>query len=107
MIGSKINSEKERRRAPRLDSQISAYLIMPSSAPLRGVAKNISRSGVFIETKEPLRKLIGEPARLIFTLRHGNLVRLARYSVIIVRESRHGIGLGFWHPVKAADSRKI
>lgn len=100
-----MNSEKERRRAPQLDSRISAYLIMPASAPLRGVAKNISRSGVFIETAKPLKRLIGEPARLVFTLEHGNQVRLARYSVVIVRESQHGIGLGFWHSGKAPDSR--
>jgi len=106
MLGSRTNAEKERRRAPRLDSRISAYLIMPSSTPLRGVAKNISRSGVFIETTKPLKRLIGEPARLVFTLEHGNLVRLARYSVVIVRESQHGIGLGFWHSTKAVDSRK-
>lgn len=106
MLGSRTNSEKERRRAPRLDSRISAYLIMPSGAPLRGVARNISRSGVFIETQKPLKRLIGEPARLVFTLEHGNLVRLARYSVVIVRESQHGIGLGFWNSSRAAYLRK-
>jgi hypothetical protein len=52
-----------------------------------------------------LKRLIGEPARLVFTLEHGNLVRLARYSVVIVRESQYGIGLGFWHSGKAPDSR--
>ncbi|BBA37227.1 type IV pilus assembly PilZ [Methylocaldum marinum] len=106
MLGSRTNSGKERRRAPRLDSRISAYLIMPSGAPLRGVARNISRSGVFIETQRPLKRVIGEPARLVFTLEHGNLVRLARYSVVVVRESQHGIGLGFWKSSKPAILRK-
>ncbi|CAI8919306.1 PilZ domain-containing protein [Methylocaldum szegediense] len=101
-----MNSEKERRRAPRLDSRISAYLIMPASAPLRGIAKNISRSGVFIEVAKPSKRLIGETARLVFTLEHGNLIRLARYSVVVVRESQHGIGLGFWQSGKTPGARE-
>jgi hypothetical protein len=31
---------------------------------------------------------------------------LARYSVVVVRESQHGIGLGFWHSGNATDLRE-
>jgi hypothetical protein len=79
---------------------LAAYLLTPSGNQIRGIAKNLSRSGVFMELKPPSGWMIGETARLVFTLESGNVVRLARYSVVVVRESSGGIGLAFWRSVR-------
>lgn len=93
---SKIFTQKDRRGAPRSEASLSAYLITPSGNQLRGVAKNLSRSGVFVETQTPEEWLVGETARLVFALRKGNVIRLVRHSVLVVREARHGLGVAFW-----------
>jgi hypothetical protein len=105
MTRTTFPSLKDRRGAPRSDASLSAYLITPSGDQLRGVAKNLSRSGVFVEAKMPEEWLVGETARLIFALSDGNVVRLARYSVLIVREARHGVGVAFWRSIRPAQAR--
>lgn len=98
---------KDRRIAPRSNSVLSAYLITPSGTQLRGTAKNLSRSGIIMETSIPPAWLVGETARLVFTLTEGNVVRLLRYSVVIVRESRAGLGLAFWRSTQPATLRQM
>ncbi|CAL1240805.1 PilZ domain-containing protein [Candidatus Methylocalor cossyra] len=96
---------KDRRGAPRSPISLTAYLITPSGRQLRGVARNLSRSGVFVETRLPPEWLVGETARLVFALTEGNVVRLAHYSVLIVRESPRGLGLAFWRSMRPARTR--
>lgn len=86
----------DRRSAPRSSASLSAYVITKAGHPLRGVTINLSRSGVFVETKARCEWRIGETARLVLALSEGNMVRLARYSVLVVRETQSGIGLAFW-----------
>lgn len=100
MSRSFTSSWKDRRGAPRSDAALSTYLITPGGQQLRGVARNLSRSGVFVETTMPEEWLVGETARLIFALSEGNVVRLARYSVLIVREANHGVGVAFWRSMR-------
>jgi hypothetical protein len=94
------SASKNRRGAPRYTAALGAYLITPSGRPLRGVARNLSRSGVFMETRVPTEWLVGETAWLIFTVNDGNIVRLIRYSTVVVRESQHGFGLAFWRAIQ-------
>lgn len=93
---------KDRRNAPRSESSLSAYLMTQAGSQLRGVATNLSRSGVFVKIKIPPEWLVGESARLVFALSDGKVVRLARYSVLIVREAEQGVGLAFWRSTRAA-----
>lgn len=86
----------ERRAAPRSKSAISAYLVTHTGDQLRGVAKSLSRSGVFVELKLPVEWLVGESGRLFFSLKDGNVIRLACYPVLVVREARNGVGVAFW-----------
>jgi hypothetical protein len=65
-------------------------------SPLRGITKNLSRSGVFLQM--PVRHAeasVGKPAMVVFAVESGNIVRLLRYSVIVKRESQQGYGLEF------------
>jgi hypothetical protein len=99
---------KDRRGAPRSDSSLAAYLITPSGHQLRGVARNLSRSGVFMESRIAATAeewLVGESARMVFMLADGNVIRLIRYPVLIVREARHGIGMAFCRSMRPAPFR--
>jgi hypothetical protein len=91
---------KDRRGAPRSDATVSAYLVTQGGNQLRGVAKNLSRSGVFVKIKPPAEWLVGESARLVFAISDGNVIRLAHYSVLIVRETEHGVGVAFWRSMR-------
>lgn len=93
---------KERRGATRSDTAISAYLITQGGKPLRGIARNLSRSGVFVEIKLPEEWLVGESARLVFAVSDGKVIRLAGYSVLIVREAQNGVGVAFWRSARPA-----
>lgn len=86
---------KERRTAPRFGSALRAYLITPDGYFLRGVARNFSRSGVFLHTAPPLDSTVGDPATLVFVLENGNIARLLRYAVVVRRECHQGYGLEF------------
>lgn len=100
MSRSFTSSWKDRRGAPRSAACLSTYLITPTGQQLRGTTRNLSRSGVFVEAKMPEEWLVGETVRLIFALSEGNLIRLARYSVLIVREANHGVGVAFWRSMR-------
>ncbi|CAL1241440.1 PilZ domain-containing protein [Candidatus Methylocalor cossyra] len=87
---------KERRAAPRSLSSIPAYLLLPTGGWARGVMKNFSRAGLFLQTRTPAEcSLLGQSTAVVFAIEHGNLVRLLRYRVVIRRESQHGYGLEF------------
>jgi hypothetical protein len=86
----------DRRGAPRSKVSLSAYLIMQSGISLRGTTINLSRSGAFVKTDASLKWQVGETAKLILALSEGNMVRLARYSVLVVRGTQTGLGLAFW-----------
>lgn len=86
---------KERRGAPRFGASLRAYLLTPGGGRFAGVAKNFSRSGVFLRTPIPVDSTVGDPAVIVFALETGNVVRLLRYSVVVRRESRQGYGLEF------------
>jgi hypothetical protein len=100
MIQTSKISLKDRRGAPRSRASLSAYLLTQAGSQLRGVAINLSRSGLFLETQVPTEWLVGETARLVLTLSDGKIVRLARYSVLIVREVQSGVGLAFWRSLR-------
>jgi hypothetical protein len=91
---------KDRRDAPRAETALTAYLVTHGGSQLRGCARNLSRSGVFVEIKAPGQWLVGESGRLVFTINEGNVTRLAGYSVLIVREASHGVGVVFWRSLK-------
>lgn len=86
---------KERRTASRSPSTIRAYLLTPRGNPLRGVTRDFSRSGVFLQTKISTESSVGDMATIVFAVDSGSVVRLLRYSVIIRRESNLGYGLEF------------
>lgn len=86
----------DRRGTPRSKVSLSAYLIMPSGHSLRGTTLNLSRSGAFVKTHASLKWQVGETAKLVLAFNEGNLVRLARYSVLVVRGTQQGLGLAFW-----------
>jgi hypothetical protein len=85
----------ERRTAPRSVSSLRAYLLTPAGGLLPGLARNFSRSGVFLQTKIPADSSVGDPATIVFAIENGNIVRLLRYAVVIRRESHQGYGLEF------------
>ena len=99
------SSDRDRRGAPRSKSTLAAYLITPSGNQVRGVARNLSRSGTFLETAPSGTWQVGETARLVFMLSEGNVVRLARYAVLVVRETKHGVGLAFWRAARPVFQR--
>jgi len=85
----------DRRVAPRSISSVRTYLIPPASSPLRGITKNLSRSGVFLQMPVRAEASVGKPAMVVFAVESGKIVRLLRYSVVVKRESQHGYGLEF------------
>lgn len=93
-------ASRDRRGAPRSQSTLAAYLITPSGEQVRGVARNLSRSGTFLETASNGAWQVGETARLVFMLSEGNVVRLARYAVLVIRETEQGVGLAFWRSAR-------
>jgi hypothetical protein len=92
----------DRRETPRSGARLNAYLITQAGHQLRGIATSLSRTGAFIETKAPNDWLAGETARLVFTLAEGNVIRLAGYPVLIVREVPGGIGVAYWRSMRSA-----
>jgi hypothetical protein len=86
---------RERRAAPRSASFIRAYLLAPVGGLLPGVTRNLSRSGVFLQTKIPADSSVGDLVTIVFAVENGNIVRLLRYAVVIRRESHRGYGLEF------------
>ncbi|WP_414675381.1 PilZ domain-containing protein [Methylocaldum sp.] len=88
-------SPGDRRTAPRSISSVRAYLISPAGGSLRGITKNLSRSGIFLQTAIHPDASVGEPATVVFAVESGKIVRLLRYSVVVKRESRQGYGLEF------------
>ncbi len=102
MLSTIFPTQRDRRGAPRSAASLSAYLITPAGNHLRGIAKNLSRSGVFVEARVTDEWLVGETARLVFALSDGNVIRLTRYSVLIVREAGHGLGVAFWRSMRSA-----
>ncbi|MGX2040091.1 PilZ domain-containing protein [Methylocaldum sp. MU1018] len=85
----------DRRNAPRSISSVRAYLVPPAGNPLRGITKNLSRSGVFLQMLTHAETSVGKPAMIIFAVESGNIVRLLRYSVTVKRAAAHGYGLEF------------
>jgi hypothetical protein len=85
----------DRRIAPRSMSSVRTYLIPPAGSPLRGITKNLSRSGLFLQTPVRAEASLGKSAMVVFAVERGKVVRLLRYSVIVKRESQHGYGLAF------------
>lgn len=99
MSQATVFPDKDRRGANRSSSRLKAYLLT-SEGQLHGTATNLSRSGVFLELPPRSSWLVGETARLVFALGDGGVVRLTRYSVMIVRETKHGLGVAFWRSIR-------
>lgn len=85
----------DRRIAPRSMSSVLTYLIPPAGSPLRGITKNLSRSGFFLQTPVRAETAVGTSAMVVFAVVRGKVVRLLRYPVIVKRESQQGYGLAF------------
>ncbi|MBP1149124.1 MULTISPECIES: PilZ domain-containing protein [Methylocaldum] len=94
-MNKKTDSPEDRRVAPRSISSVRTYLIPPAGNPSRGITKNLSRSGIFLQMPTHTEASVGKPAMVVFAVERGKIVRLLRYSVIVKRESQQGYGLEF------------
>lgn len=59
-----------------------------------GTVRDISKNGVFLEIKDS-RASIGLIIKLVFTLLHGNVIKLVRKKAIVTRLAPEGVGLKF------------
>lgn len=94
-MNKKTATPGDRRLAPRSIFSLRTYLIPPAGNPLRGITKNLSRSGIFLQTPVCASASVGKPAVVVFAVERGKIVRLLRYPVIVKRESKQGYGLEF------------
>jgi hypothetical protein len=79
-------AEPERRETTRLDKAFHVY-VEGERGPGLGIARNISRGGIFVETRAP--QPIGSQVRITFPSESGNM-----HAVAEVRYVCHLLGLG-------------
>lgn len=105
-------SEPERRETARLDKVFHVY-VDGERGPGLGIARNISRGGVFVETRAP--QPIGSQVRITFPSESGNMNAVAevRYVCHLLGRGRgqlpgpqavRGMGLRFLY-FEAEDER--
>lgn len=92
---SKTNhkSEQERRLARRNGARLSVYLSGESKSG-RGITRDISRQGVFVQTNWR-GFFLGARVDLTFVLKESSFIKLRRYAAIVIRRSAGGLGLRF------------
>lgn len=95
-MGQGQGSRQERRRASRFDKVFPVYLVSPDGIG-RGIARNISSGGMYIETRDPL-PLGGEVSVRFVDDRFG--VEISANS-----EVRHHLLLEFSQPL--GEERKL
>lgn len=97
-MSSKYESlQEDRRLARRSDAKLKVYL---SGGSWRepGTALDISRRGVFVETTWPGLSY-GSKLDLMFVRSDSKVIKVRRYSAIVIRRSANGLGLRFcWSP---------
>jgi hypothetical protein len=81
--------EPERRETARLDKVFHVY-VDGERGPGLGIARNISRGGIFVETRAP--EPIGSQVRITFPSESGNM-----HAVAEVRYVCHLLGRGQGH----------
>jgi len=72
-------AETERREAARLDKVFRVYLEGVHGCGL-GIARNISRGGIFVETRAP--QPIGTQVRITFPSESGNMLAVAEVRYV-------------------------
>jgi hypothetical protein len=82
----------ERRILERNKVSTPVYLTVPGAKSVRCRAKNLSRKGVFLETKAAWLPA-GTVVDLVFTVEVGNTVRLHRRKAVVTHVAKRGAGL--------------
>lgn len=85
-------SELERRVNLRHKALTTVYLAVPGSGGRRCMARNVSSTGVFVET-ETLDLMRGTQVELIFAVNLGKVTRIHRREAEIAHVSVNGAGL--------------
>jgi len=82
----------ERRLTTRHRARTTVYVLLPGSHRRLCRARNLSATGVFVETGDMgLRK--GQTVELAFAISLGTITKLHRRTAIVAHVSRGGTGL--------------
>lgn len=86
----------ERRLTTRHRARTTVYLLLPGRGHRMCRARNLSATGVFVETGDMgLRK--GQTVELAFAISLGVVTRLHRRTAVVAHVSRGGTGLMMQH----------
>ena len=86
-------SQQDRRFARRSNAALDVYLSGEAKSG-RGITRNISRRGVFVQTNWR-GFLLGARVDLTFVLKEPRVIKLRRFRAIVTRRSAGGLGLKF------------
>ncbi len=87
-----VAKEPERRINLRHNALTTVYLSVPGAGGRRCIARNVSSTGVFVET-ETLDLMRGTQVELIFAVNLGQVTRIHRRPAEIAHVSTNGAGL--------------
>lgn len=97
----------EKRHCSRTSLQLPTTLELSNTLPIAGMIRDISPSGVYIETRSLLRFLPVYTALEVSFVMPGSLMRDAfRFQAIITRRDTKGVGLMFLYK-DAASSKSL
>ena len=82
----------ERRILERSKVSTTVYLTVPGANSIRCRAKNLSATGVFVET-EAAWLPAGTAVDLVFAVEIGNTVKLHRRNAVVAHIAKRGAGL--------------
>lgn len=85
-----------RERTHRIPLRIAVSVQPPQGRPIEGWAKNLSISGIYVETSRSLP--VGTACALRLTLPQGRQGHEVRCEGTVVRADAGGMGLRFTHP---------
>jgi len=85
-----------RERTRRIPLRISVSVQPPQGRPINGWAKNLSISGIYVETAQ--RLAVGTACVLRLTLPQGQEKVDVRCDATVVRADAGGMGFRFSHP---------
>lgn len=85
----------ERRIAPRklTETRVVVHHAAFDSTPLK--TKNMSQSGVFVETTSPVQLDSGTQFEMTFMIDLDGVTRLRKVAATVIQVSPHGLGLRF------------
>ena len=85
---------KDRRTGSRKNVSVRVYLGRGGNRRMRGVARDLSETGVYVEA-DPSELRPNTPVASVFVLEYGRVVRLVRLAARVVRICRQGVALEF------------